>query len=414
MADIRVSRAFHLIFAGGVFCLVAGLLFFIDRSPYFRQSTALPTGEVEPYLKDGLLLAPDGTVWKVQVDSTGAETSLKFAPHLPGDDWMRVHGTIDLGIAIRQDGSLWAWGFNFDQDGRFYRIAPHPVGADSDWHDGRICGSTAALLKRDGSLWLHADLHEVSVHADGTTEIEKQPARISHDYTWKDIAFDENCTLYAIRSDDRLWCLGMMGFNSMPQLLGPTAEWKKLFGDYLDIIAQDKHGALWSPASGASSTGPVESGAPSLERISDDLDWLKIATGTLSVAAQKKDGSWWMRGVNRYSSLGSPHRSGNFGSLIDFTRMKRRLDAWAWDLQHGTTIVLLRDGSFHYIGKRPEAPPRTGLIPSAKEMANEVILSFTSKPRPFPDPAEDYSSTPVKIGELPESVLGALKSAAPN
>ena len=75
----------------------------------------------------------------------------------PGTDWTDLAVGMNLVIAIKSDGTLWAWGrqatlFTGAKDAES-KTVPTQIGTDRDWQQ---CSSGAAfvtLMKKDGSLW---------------------------------------------------------------------------------------------------------------------------------------------------------------------------------------------------------------------------------------------------------------------
>ena len=71
--------------------------------------------------------------------------------------WVEVSAGPFYTLAVKEDGSLWAWGRNSTGglgDGtKIDRFIPTRIGAENDWAEGDCHGSTSVALKRDGSLW---------------------------------------------------------------------------------------------------------------------------------------------------------------------------------------------------------------------------------------------------------------------
>jgi alpha-tubulin suppressor-like RCC1 family protein len=73
----------------------------------------------------------------------------------PGD-WAAVACGYDHTLALKKDGSLWAWGYDAAGQlgvGDTNRLTPTQVGTANDWA-AVACGTGCSLaLKKDGSLW---------------------------------------------------------------------------------------------------------------------------------------------------------------------------------------------------------------------------------------------------------------------
>jgi len=110
-------------------------------------------------------LKRDGTLWAWGDNDRGqlglGDCIDRGAPVRVGDDsdWLQVSCGESHSLALKQDGSLWAWGYNrsgecglgCSKEGS--HCSPTRVGSDSDWAavSGGFIHSVA--LKNDGSLW---------------------------------------------------------------------------------------------------------------------------------------------------------------------------------------------------------------------------------------------------------------------
>jgi len=146
-------------------------------------------------------------------------------------------------IALKQDGSLWAWGYNYYGqlgDGTTIdRTVPVPIGTDTDW--AVIAGGWhyTVALKQDGSLWAWGQ-NTAGQLGDGTTTDRTVPVRIGTGNDWVAIATGSSHTV-ALRQDGSLWAWG--------------ANWNGQIGD----------------GTTEQRNAPV--------RIGTDADWVAIAAG---------------------------------------------------------------------------------------------------------------------------------------
>jgi hypothetical protein len=91
-------------------------------------------------------------------------------------------------------------------------------------------------------------------------------------------------------------------------------------------------------------------------------------------------------------------------------RIPIELEIWACALWgHTTTLILSRDGGLYYLGLAP-VPSRTGSVTTLQQLANAATRVVPRTNAPFPLPGSHSTETPVRIGELPPSVISALKA----
>ena len=134
------------------------------------RSTPVQVGsDTWSYVTVGLTTASagiktDGTLWTWGMNSFGIlglglpTTDSRSTPVQVGTSkWKHVSMGDDATLAIKEDGTLWAWGYNNwgglgvgDTDDR---STPTQVGTGSDWKFAMTQSSAAAAVKTDGTLW---------------------------------------------------------------------------------------------------------------------------------------------------------------------------------------------------------------------------------------------------------------------
>ena len=189
------------------------------QGPLIQISQPLLPGKVQPQLANAMdsavLLAPDGSLW------AWGERSLWGPPpfHRPAisqvplrvgtnSDWTQVAAGLGHNVALKADGSLWAWGLNsVGQVGqpnlKTNYEAPTRIGLETNW--AKICSSYFhnLALKDDHSLWAWG-LNMFGQLGDGTTDNRSVPVMISMDRDWQTIAAGSHCS-YALKSNGTLW-----------------------------------------------------------------------------------------------------------------------------------------------------------------------------------------------------------------
>lgn len=193
----------------------------------------------------------------VQLDDTGAATPRFTAPPVtPGQNvelvfelsvsesgqpatkdqvsvWVMSWKAVDNGyrhtVALRSDGSLWAWGENCkaqvgqgNTDCVKYGGAVTRVGTDSDWTDIAAGHSHTLALKGDGSLWAWgADNHgQTGQGCTASCTTTNVPSRLGSDNDWVAIAAGTHSS-FALKASGELYAWGE---NSQGRLgLGDTS-----------------------------------------------------------------------------------------------------------------------------------------------------------------------------------------------
>lgn len=142
----------------------------------------------------------------------GGKYSYRFGDH----KWSSVSGAGGRLYAIREDGTLWAWGLGVIGDGgapfledgtESNRITPVQIGgAGSKWKQVSDGGFGTLAIRDDGTMWSWG-MNLYGILGDGgITDYRYQPYKIGND-TWKSVYHaGESCS--AIRSDGTLWSWG--------------------------------------------------------------------------------------------------------------------------------------------------------------------------------------------------------------
>ncbi|MCL2155094.1 MAG: hypothetical protein FWH53_05465 [Leptospirales bacterium] len=216
----------------------------------------------------------------------GTTTTHSTSPVNIGTDWKTVSAGINYTIAIKDDGSLWAWGSNnYGQLGNGTttdRTSPVKIGIDTDWKTVSAGYGYTLAIKEDGSLWTWGSNTYFS------------PVMIGTDTDWKMVS-----GYTAIKDDGSLWEM------SSPVRIG-TDTWKTVSVSNDHTIAIKDDGSLW--AWGSNNYGQLGDGtttdSTSPVKIGIDTDWKTVSAGNGYTLAIKEDGSLWTWGDNGFSQLG--------------------------------------------------------------------------------------------------------------
>ena len=224
-------------------------------------------------------------------------------------------------LAIRDDGSLWAWGANWGgQLGvgsavKEYSPSPMMVMTDVIYTSAGLGHSMA--IRSDGSLWAWGGNQNGQL-GDGTTENRYLPIKIMDDVIQvsASIGYATTHRTMAIRTDGSLWAWGSQGLGGDEGLIGDGTTINryspvKIMDDVVQVSAGYYHtmavkvdGSLWGW--GENSRGILGDGTTETQTrpvwIMDDV--VQVSAGAVHTMALKTDGSLWVWGGNWEGQLG--------------------------------------------------------------------------------------------------------------
>jgi len=267
----------------------------------------------------------DGTLWAWGVNHVGqlgdGTTEVRFSPVKIGTDtnWASVvTGTRDYTVAIKTDGTLWAWGHNgWGQlgDGTTTdRYSPVQIGTGyasvtTGWHH-------TVAVKIDGTLWAWG-YNNVGSLGDGTTTQRLSPVKIGTDTDWVSAAAGYAHTV-AVKTDGTLWAWGHNGWGQLgddtttnrlsPVKIGTAANWVSVTAYENCTLGIQSDGTLW--AWGENGYGQLGIGVSDDDphhhpvQVETATNWASVAAGLRFTVATQSDGSVWAWGKNGYGWLG--------------------------------------------------------------------------------------------------------------
>jgi alpha-tubulin suppressor-like RCC1 family protein len=233
-------------------------------------------------------------------------------------NWENVSAGAHHVVALKQDGTIWAWGRNVEGQlgtgNNISQISPVQVGINSDWK--RVfAGNTHSLaIKQDGSLWAWGGNSNGGL-GDGTQIARNTPAQIGTDYDWAEIsAYDHSLGL---KNNGSLWAWGLntsgqTGVGSVLPVLSPiqvgtSLNWIKISAGLAHSLALRDNGTLW--AWGSNGWGETTVGSRTTPgQIGSETNWKDISAGERCTYALKSNGSLWTTGTGFAGRLG--HGSG--------------------------------------------------------------------------------------------------------
>lgn len=319
-----------------------------------------------------LAVKNDGTLWGWGRNGMGQlglgnQSQYYTTPQKIGTDtnWSKVFAGNNSTAAIKNDGTLWMWGYNGNYilgtgSQQIIFSTPQKVSNDTNWHEISVGYTHVLALKKNGSLWAWGSNNYGKLGLSNGQNVYGSPQQVGNDTTWSNISISNLSSDHsiALKKDGTIWCWGVNNYGqlglgtpsyttiSSPQKLNNHSNSLKIISssDFSLIIKND--GTLWSM--GENSNGQLGRTFYSTEKkqIEIDTNWLQISNkdGGHSVGL-KKNGSIWSWGDNSYGQLGlgnttstkSPKKIGNDSnwSIISSSHshtlaIKKNGTLWAW------------------------------------------------------------------------------------
>ena len=191
--------------------------------------------------------------------------TLIFSTSLYSQCWKsigRIDGdTVSTSFAIKDDGTLWAWGHNgyyglYGNGTTTASAIPLKIGNDTNWKFINYSQSNVFAIKDDGTLWAWGD----SGLGNGTTNSSLVPVQIGIENQWKDVSTAWGGT-YALKNNGTLWYWGKDWVNGNyvytlnPTKIGTDTDWKYIYTMYGSTYLIKNDGSLWQSGSNPTKIG---------------------------------------------------------------------------------------------------------------------------------------------------------------
>jgi alpha-tubulin suppressor-like RCC1 family protein len=295
-------------------------------------------------------------------------------------DWEQISVGSTHSLARRSDGTLWVWGSNsFGQLGinlgtTLSRSSPvSVVGGITDWTQIAAGNYHNLALRSNGTLWAWGNNGSGRL-GDTTTTARSSPISVVGGITnWTQISAGGAHNL-ALRSNGTLWAwgsnatYGQLGTNSTVAQTSPVqaaaasaiTDWIKVSAGSIHSVAQRSNGSLWAWGSGDSgrlgNNSTLNRSSP-VSVVGGFTDWVQISGGTFHTAALRSNGTLWAWGANNNGNLGTNNVINSsspvsvVGGFTDWTQITANIHnvalrsngtLWVWGF--GTNGRLGNDG----------------------------------------------------------------------
>lgn len=241
--------------------------------------------------------------------------------------WKQVAVGDRFAVAIRTDGTLWAWGYNlFGQLGdgtQIDRLVPVQVGTAKNWSNVAAGKAHVVALQTtttgtttSSTMWVWGSNANGQLGITGTATDGFRPRQVgTATDNWLTIAAGDAHTL-AIKGDQTLWAWGdntngQLGNGSSaggnvtaPVQIG-TALWSYVAAGGEHSLAIRNAGTLWGW--GKNESGQVGNGSTSTQtapaQIGAATDWARVAGGVAHSVGVRNNGTLWAWGSNNEGQL---------------------------------------------------------------------------------------------------------------
>lgn len=279
--------------------------------------------------------------------------------------WKQVSNGQNHTIALKTDGTLWAWGQNFNgslgNGSTNNSSIPIQIGTDNDWDKIAAGAGHSLALKSDGSLWAWGYNSNGQVGNNTTTNVV-MPTRIGTDTDWKDI-YGGIYSSAAIKNDSSLWGWGSNSYSELgiqpitdnvfvPTQIGTDMDWKAISFGGAFALGLKNNGTLWSWGTNIFGYGELGNGLQNSQvftptQIGIATNWKEISASISYSMAIKTNGTLWSWGANYGYSPIQNGLSSNWMKIKTYngSSLAIKIDGtlWSWggnskgQLGNGTT-----------------------------------------------------------------------------
>ncbi|MEK7310091.1 MAG: fibronectin type III domain-containing protein [Planctomycetota bacterium] len=264
----------------------------------------------------------NGTLWSWGDNYNGqlglGDNNNRNLPTQVGYDtnWQSIAAGYDYTMAVKSDGSLWAWGYNYAGQlglgGTANYYSPTRVGIDNNWQSVTCGYSHTLAIKIGGTLWTWGDNWSGQL-GFGDTTTRYSPSQVGLDTNWSTAAAGNSFTL-ALKTDGTIWScgvnadgrLGLGNTTTYYSLTKVSAGWQAIAaGQYHGLaLKTDKTLWVWGYNSNYQLGLNDITNRLSPTQVGTDANWVSVAGGDNHSLAAKTDGSLWSWGYNGNGQLG--------------------------------------------------------------------------------------------------------------
>jgi len=343
----------------------------------FRDNVSIYNGN-NPSFTDSGLSKDTSYVYKlIAHSSSNASPPVQISVKTARYDWDKVSSSTDHNLALKDNGTLWAWGSNeFNQLGiaGVSKIpAPLQIGNDSNWKEIYAGYGSSYAIKNDGTLWSWG-ANTYGQLGLGDTMNRSVPTKVGTDSDWSSVVSGMNFTL-ALKTDGTLWSWGINSSGTLgvgdtnnrntPVKVGSASDWKFVSAGVKHALAIKKDSTLWAWGDDSnSSLGTIATGSVTVSypmQVGSATGWEQVSAGN-DFSLGINNGYIYGWGSNGYNQTGIDNSS---GSVVHDPTSIRADKGWK-SISAGDEfgMALKFDGTFTSFGRNDKGQLGDGLTGS--------------------------------------------------
>ena len=249
-------------------------------------------------------------------------------------NWYCVDAGLNIGSALKRDGTLWSWGCN-TADGTGIRSSSpvQEASSSTNWCKVSTSNNGAAAIKADSTLWAW-DSNIVCVAGAAALS---SPVREHTSSFWTDISLRSNTNLamgaQGVKTDGTVWgwgrnCFGQLASNNLTNYMSSPVQEISLSTNWCNITASTNYtaaiktdGTLWNWGHGNRGAfgDCVTTFSSPVQEICSATNWCLVHSST-GVSAIKTDGTLWGWGQNQCGHTGLGSAGNTCSPVQEFTK----------------------------------------------------------------------------------------------
>jgi len=284
-------------------------------------------------------LKTDGTLWLWGWNSNGqlgnnstSNISSPVQTVTTGTNWNYISCGLRHTAAIKTDGTLWIWGYNYygqlGDNTIIDKSSPiQSISFGTNWRSVACGGVHTSAIKTDGSLWSWGYNYYGQLGNNKNNHTSSPVQTIAGGNNWNFVACGNYHTA-AIKTDGTLWAwgynsYGQIGDNTLVHKSSPiqtttyATNWTSVSCGQLATAGIKTDGTLWlwgRNSYGQLGDNTITHRSSPVQTTARGNTWNKVSAGYVT-SATKKDGTLWVWGRNNQGALGI-NATGNRSSPV--------------------------------------------------------------------------------------------------